>query len=76
MTALSASGVVAHLAPTTQRAQAQLRNVRSVSSQQLPRIDPAEAARLRDRATAFKLQNNEPYQLGNAFADYDVLAGT
>jgi hypothetical protein len=50
--------------------------VRSLSSQQLPRIDPAEAARLRDRATAFKLQNHEPYQLGNAFADYDVLAGT
>jgi hypothetical protein len=49
--------------------------VRSLSSQQIPRFDPAEAARLRDRSTAMRLQSHEPYMLGNAFAEYEGVGG-
>ena len=75
MTAISASGVVAHLAPAAhQRVQSQLRNAQQGASPQSQRIDPMAAAHSKDGATAYRLQNHEPYHLGNAFADYDVLA--
>jgi hypothetical protein len=33
-------------------------------------VDPMAAEYAKDRATAYRLQNHQPYDLGNAFAHY------
>ncbi|HVG60251.1 MAG TPA: hypothetical protein VNA24_16960 [Hyalangium sp.] len=33
-------------------------------------VDPMAAEMAKDRATAYRLQNHQPYDLGNAFAHY------
>jgi hypothetical protein len=35
-------------------------------------VDPMAAEYAKDRATAYRLQNNRPYELGNAFAHYEA----
>jgi hypothetical protein len=44
----------------------------SAAAAQRRQVDPMAAEYAKDRATAYRLQNNRPYDLGNAFAHYEA----
>lgn len=66
MMAITSSGSVS---PLVQPARQRVGNVQQWS-------DPMAEARSKDRVASFRMQNREPYYLGNAFADYEERAGS